>query len=110
LFCFAQIAFTPSPLSHPSPPPCSKMLTRDVELDKNTPCDFLLPLHAQFLHNYVANKEESYEQLMVEYLKMSGIYWTTTALQMIDRDFGQGLFLSVYCSAVNIYLYICFFS
>ena len=69
----------------------SSMQTRDIELDQNSPTKFLLPLHAKFLQHYVTNKEKSYEQLMVEYLKMSGIYWTTTALQLIDKDFDEGL-------------------
>ncbi|KAI2803371.1 hypothetical protein BLOT_007499 [Blomia tropicalis] len=67
----------------------SSMQTRDIELDQNSPTKFLLPLHAKFLQHYVTNKEKSYEQLMVEYLKMSGIYWTTTALQLIDKDFDE---------------------
>lgn len=66
------------------------MLTRDVELNESSPHEFLLSRHAAFLHHYVSNKEESYEQLMVEYLKMSGIYWTSTALQLINAEFNPG--------------------
>ncbi len=73
------------------------MLTRDVELTENSPHEFLLSRHAKFLHHYVGNKEESYEQLMVEYLKMSGIYWTNTALQLIDSEFNPGAYLIFGC-------------
>ena len=69
------------------------MLTRDVELDKNSPTEFFLQKHAQFLSHYVSNKELNYEQLMVEYLKISGIYWTSTALQLIDREFDDGMYI-----------------
>ena len=78
------------------------MLTRDVEVDKNSPREFLLSRHAKFLHHYVTNKEVSAEQLMVEYLKMSGIYWTTTALQLIDSDFAPGIFVE----SVFIFVYL----
>lgn len=66
------------------------MLTTDVQLEANSPREFLLSRHAKFLQHYVTNKEVSYEQMMVEYLKMSGIYWTNTALQLINSDFDPG--------------------
>lgn len=72
------------------------MLTRDVELSDDNPKEFLLKDHVKFLQNYVKNKESSYEQMMVEYLKMSGIYWTITALQLVDNDFDDGLFLEFF--------------
>lgn len=68
------------------------MLIRDVELDEqNISKDFLIKKHISFLHNYAQNKD-NYEQLMVEYLKMSGIYWTITALKLVDNPIEDGLF------------------
>lgn len=67
------------------------MLVRDVQLDESdTPQSFLIGKHCQYLKHYVTNKEQSYEQMMVEYLKISGIYWTTTALQLVNNDFDAG--------------------
>ena len=68
------------------------MERKDVQIPKNASKEFLLEKHAKFLHSYVTNKEENYEQLMVEYLKMSGIYWTNTALQLLKRRFEPGEF------------------
>ena len=80
---------------HQAPGPADfifdEMQTTDVELDENSPREFLLSRHAKFLQHYVTNKKVSFEQMMVEYLKMSGIYWTNTALQLIDSDFDSGM-------------------
>ena len=67
------------------------MLTRDVEITTQHVKDLLLEKHIQYLQKYASAGSESYEQLMVEYLKMSGIYWTTTALQLMDSDFDTGM-------------------
>ncbi|XP_054164255.1 geranylgeranyl transferase type-2 subunit beta-like [Oppia nitens] len=63
------------------------MLTRDVEITAKHVQHLLLSKHVQYLQKYAVVSNESYEQLMVEYLRMSGIYWTTTALQLMDSDF-----------------------
>ena len=65
------------------------MLTRDVEISDNAVNEFLLDKHVHYLKKYSSDSQQSYEQLMVEYLRMSGIYWTTTALQMMDNDFDK---------------------
>ncbi|CAG2104396.1 unnamed protein product [Medioppia subpectinata] len=65
------------------------MLTRDVEMTGSLPKELLLSKHIHFLRKYADNSNENYEQLMVEYLRMSGIYWTTTALQLMDSDFDK---------------------
>lgn len=67
------------------------MLTRDVEISDNAVSELLVDKHVQYLKKYSSDSEHSYEQLMVEYLRMSGIYWTTTALQLMDNDFDKGL-------------------
>ena len=63
------------------------MLTRDVDISSSDVKEFMISKHVKYLQKYADNSNESYEQLMVEYLRMSGIYWTTTALQLMDNDF-----------------------
>ncbi|RWS17449.1 geranylgeranyl transferase type-2 subunit beta-like protein [Dinothrombium tinctorium] len=60
------------------------MLTKDVEIKDEYPKEFLLEKHAQYLANYAKNKD-GYEQITLEYLRMSGIYWGLTAMDLIDR-------------------------
>ncbi|OTF70019.1 geranylgeranyl transferase type-2 subunit beta-like protein [Euroglyphus maynei] len=62
------------------------MLLRDIELKDDSPKEFFLDKHVKFLNNYAKNKDNSYEQIMVEYLKMNGIYWTITALKLADSS------------------------
>ena len=50
------------------------MLIRDVELKHDSPKEFFFDKHVKFLNNYAKNKDNSYEQIMVEYLKMNGNY------------------------------------
>lgn len=70
-----------------------KMLIRDVELKPDSPKEFFLDKHVKFLNNYAKNKDNSYEQIMVEYLKMNGIYWTITALKLADSSIENGIFI-----------------
>jgi prenyltransferase beta subunit len=72
------------------------MLTRDIEINSSHVKELLLSKHIQYLQKYANDSNESYEQLMVQYLRMSGIYWTTTALQLMDTDFNEGINNLVY--------------
>ncbi|RWS29637.1 geranylgeranyl transferase type-2 subunit beta-like protein [Leptotrombidium deliense] len=60
------------------------MLTKDVEIKDEFPKEFLLEKHANYLSTYAKNKD-GYEQISLEYLRMSGIYWTLTAMELIDK-------------------------
>jgi prenyltransferase beta subunit len=68
-----------------------KMLTRDVDITSSVVKEFLLSKHVKYLHKYADKTNESYEQVMVEYLRVSGIYWTTTAVHFIDNDFDEDI-------------------
>lgn len=60
------------------------MLTRDVEILDTHPNTLMLDKHVEYLATYSRNKD-GYEQTMVEYLRMSGIYWGMTAMELMDR-------------------------
>lgn len=55
---------------------------RDVTI-KNGPKDLLLNKHEEYLKHY-AKDDSGTEQLMAEYLKMSGMYWGLNALYLMD--------------------------
>ena len=59
------------------------MLTRDVELPLDSPRDLLKDKHITFLQSFAKNKD-GFEQVMTEYLKMSGIYWSLVAVSVIS--------------------------
>ncbi|CAJ0959726.1 unnamed protein product, partial [Mesorhabditis belari] len=56
---------------------------KDVEIPKNAPKEYTRELNAQFIEKYVRNKED-YEFVMAEPLRMSGIYWCTSALDLMN--------------------------
>ncbi|CAL8143655.1 unnamed protein product [Orchesella dallaii] len=58
-------------------------LSTDIILP-NAPPDLLLPKHAGFLSKYGTAKDD-YDYCMTEFLRMSGMYWGLTALQLMDR-------------------------
>lgn len=60
------------------------MLHKDVQHREDAPKSILLNKHANFLVNY-AKDESNFEKMLVEYLKMSGIYWSFTAMDLIDN-------------------------
>ncbi|KAI1287304.1 Geranylgeranyl transferase type-2 subunit beta [Halotydeus destructor] len=60
------------------------MLTRDVEILENHPKELLLDSHVSYLAAYSKNSD-GYEQIMVEYLRMSGIYWCLTAVDIMNH-------------------------
>ena len=59
---------------------------RDVQLPSDHPTELLIEKHKEFLIKYAANCD-GYEQIMVDYLRMSGIYWSLTAMDVMGfRD------------------------
>ena len=83
------------------------MQSRDVELPPGSPSRLLTDQHVSFLQAFARNKD-SLEQVMAEYLKMSGIYWSLVAVQMVHRPsdaLGQLSLLS--CLAASCTLYHC---
>ena len=55
---------------------------KDVTLKPDRPKTFLLKKHVDYLAKY-GTESEDYEYNMTEYLRMSGIYWTLTAMELM---------------------------
>ncbi|KOB63536.1 putative Rab geranylgeranyltransferase, beta subunit [Operophtera brumata] len=59
--------------------------TKDVVLKEDRPRTILLQKHSDYLAGYGLNKDD-YEYCMTEYLRMSGIYWTLTAMELMGQS------------------------
>ncbi|KAK6630180.1 hypothetical protein RUM44_005736 [Polyplax serrata] len=57
-------------------------INKDVILTDQEPKTLLLAKHIQYISSYDTNKDE-YEYVMTEYLRMSGMYWGLTALDLM---------------------------
>lgn len=60
------------------------MFSKDVEIGSDVPKTVLLDLHSNYLINYVKDNT-NWEKIMAEYLKMSGIYWSLTAMDLMNK-------------------------
>jgi len=54
---------------------------KDIVIKDDAPSELLLDKHMDFLVSY-SEKKNDYEYVVTEYLRMSGIYWTLTALEL----------------------------
>lgn len=59
--------------------------TKDVVLAEDRPKTLLIQKHSDFLAAYGLKKDD-YEFCMTEYLRMSGIYWSLTAMELMDQS------------------------
>ncbi|XP_070531856.1 geranylgeranyl transferase type-2 subunit beta-like [Ptychodera flava] len=65
---------------------------KDATIGPDAPKTLLLEKHADFITAYGSKKDYEYEYAMTEFLRMSGIYWGLTAMDLIghldkmDRD------------------------
>ncbi|CAG4979360.1 unnamed protein product [Colias eurytheme] len=59
--------------------------TKDVVLSADRPKTLLLQKHSDYLASYGLNKDD-FEYCMTEYLRMSGIYWSLTAMELMDQS------------------------
>lgn len=57
---------------------------KDIVISEDAPKKLILQKHADYIAAY-GDKKEDYEYCMTEYLRMSGIYWGLTALQLTDN-------------------------
>jgi len=57
---------------------------KDVVLAKDVPTELLLGKHEEFLQGYAKN-QDSYEYVMSEWLRCSGVYWCYTALELLHN-------------------------
>lgn len=62
----------------------AKTVTRDVQLPPDAPTSLLIDKHLTFLETFAKNKD-GFEQTMVEYLRMSGIYWSLVAVHLMGQ-------------------------
>lgn len=60
------------------------MFSKDVELSSEVPKAVLLEKHSNYLINY-AKDDSNWEKIFAEYLKMSGIYWSLTAMDLMNN-------------------------
>lgn len=59
--------------------------TKDVVLVEDRPKTLLLEKHSEYLSTYGTNKDD-YEYCMTEFLRMSGMYWGLTALELMGKS------------------------
>lgn len=57
---------------------------KDVDIRADAPSTLLTDLHATFIREFEANKE-GYEYIMSEYLRVSGIYWCVSAMDLLGK-------------------------
>ena len=62
------------------------MEVKDVTLSEQRPTTLLLPKHADYIEKW-SKSTSSYEYIMSEHLRMSGLYWCVTAMDLMhERD------------------------
>lgn len=57
---------------------------KDVTIKPDAPSELLLSKHGDYIAAY-GNKKDDYEYIMTEYLRMSGIYWGITAMDLMKE-------------------------
>lgn len=60
------------------------MNLKDITLSDNAPKQLLLDKHVAFIEAY-GRKKDDYEFCLTEYLRMSGIYWGLTAMDLMNE-------------------------
>eukprot|EP00038_Savillea_parva_P026670 m.55622 g.55622 ORF g.55622 m.55622 type:complete len:414 (+) comp7616_c0_seq4:72-1313(+) len=58
--------------------------TKDVEIKADAPTELFHVLHTGYIKEWEANKG-GFEYVMSEYLRMSGLYWCLTALDLLHK-------------------------
>lgn len=57
---------------------------KDVVIKADAIKELLLNKHTDYIHSY-SEKKEDYEYIMTEFLRMSGIYWGLTAMDLMNH-------------------------
>ncbi|KAJ1368177.1 hypothetical protein KIN20_029255 [Parelaphostrongylus tenuis] len=57
---------------------------KDVDIPKTAPKEFMADLHLKFITKYEEDKD-SYEYIMAEPLRLSGIYWCVAAACVLNK-------------------------
>lgn len=55
----------------------------DIELPSDAPKTLLVSKHIAFIERYAAIPEEDYEYCATEHQRMSAVYWSLTALDLV---------------------------
>lgn len=55
----------------------------DITFQENTPTILYLEKHAEFIKDY-GKKENTFEYGITDYLRVSGMYWGLTALELMN--------------------------
>lgn len=55
----------------------------DITLPENSPTILFLEKHAEFIKEY-GKKENTFEYGITDYLRVSGMYWGLTALELMN--------------------------
>lgn len=55
----------------------------DITYQENSPTTLYLEKHAEFIKEY-GKKENSFEYGITDYLRVSGMYWGLTALELMN--------------------------
>lgn len=55
----------------------------DIKLQENAATTLLLDKHAEFIKEY-GKKENTFEYGITDYLRVSGMYWGLTALELMN--------------------------
>ena len=59
---------------------------KDAVIPENSLSELIVDKHIDFIANYETNKNTKYEYSMSESLRMSGIYWACTALDIMNAS------------------------
>lgn len=57
---------------------------KDIDIDRKSVPDLLLEKHADYIHAY-EGKKESYTYISSEHLRMSGVYWCLTSMDLLGQ-------------------------
>ena len=58
-------------------------MVKDVTLSDDLPTEFLHDKHAEYIGSYGKDKSD-YEYCMTEYLRLSGVYWGLTTMDLLN--------------------------
>lgn len=57
---------------------------KDAKIPSNAPTTLLLEKHSEFIAKYGKDKDD-YEFVMSEFLRINGVYWGLTAMQIMKK-------------------------
>ena len=58
---------------------------KDAKIPEDAPKELLMDKHIDFLKKYGEDKND-YEYVMSEFLRINGVYWALTAMEIMDKS------------------------